>query len=93
MPPSILNLFLSGDRVPGACSGSVMGWPGIAVLPGSAHFPTKIQMVNMSKLTFNLAKVFQGSTPLCRFSVGQQLKSWTTSSTGQVCPHLACYLD
>ena len=43
VPPSILNLFLSGDRVPGACSGSVTGWPGIAVPPGSAHFPTKLQ--------------------------------------------------
>ena len=48
MPPSILNLFLSGDRVPGACSGSVAGWPGIAVPPGSAHFPTKLQIVMSS---------------------------------------------
>ena len=50
MPPSILNLFLSGDRVPGACSGSVTGWPGIAVPPGSAHYPTKQDELTLAGL-------------------------------------------
>ena len=36
---SILNLFLSGDGMSGACSGSITSWPCIAVPQGSAHFP------------------------------------------------------
>ena len=37
---SILNLFLWGDGMSGACSGSVKSWPCIAVPQGLAHFPT-----------------------------------------------------
>ena len=36
---SILNLFLSGDGMSGACSGSITSWPCIAVPQGLAHFP------------------------------------------------------
>ena len=38
---SILNLFLQGDGMSGACSGSIKSWPSIAVPLGLAHFPTK----------------------------------------------------
>ena len=37
---SILNLFLQGDGVSGACSGSIKSWLCIAVSQRSAHFPT-----------------------------------------------------
>ena len=39
---SILNLFLNGDGMSGACSGPVKSWPCIAVPQGSAHFPTDL---------------------------------------------------
>ena len=39
---SILNWFLKGDGMSGACSGSITSWPCIAVPQGSAHFPTNI---------------------------------------------------
>ena len=41
MSSSILNLFLQGDGMSGACSGSIKSWPSIAVPLGLAHFPTK----------------------------------------------------
>ena len=41
VPSTILNWFLTGDEVLGACSSLIMSWPGIAVPPGSAHFPTQ----------------------------------------------------
>ena len=41
MSSSILNLFLQGDGMSGACSGSITSWPSIAVPLGLAHFPTK----------------------------------------------------
>jgi hypothetical protein len=37
---SILNLFLQGDGMSGACSGSIKSWLCIAVSQRSAHFPT-----------------------------------------------------
>ena len=37
---SILNLFLQGDGMSGACSGSIKSWLCIAVPQRSAHFPT-----------------------------------------------------
>ena len=39
VPSSILNWFLKGDGMSGACSGSITSWPCIAVPQGSAHFP------------------------------------------------------
>ena len=36
---SILNWFLVLGEMSGACSALATGWPGIAVPPGSAHFP------------------------------------------------------
>ena len=40
MSSSILNLFLQGDGMSGACSGSIKSWLCIAVPQRSAHFPT-----------------------------------------------------
>ena len=40
MSSSILNLFLQGDGMSGACSGSITSWLCIAVPQSSAHFPT-----------------------------------------------------
>ena len=40
MSSSILNLFLQGDGMSGACSGSITSWLCIAVPQRSAHFPT-----------------------------------------------------
>ena len=37
---SILNSFLQGDGMSGACSGSIKSWLCIAVPQRSAHFPT-----------------------------------------------------
>ena len=37
---SILNLFLQGDGMSGACSGSIKSWLCTAVPQRSAHFPT-----------------------------------------------------
>ena len=37
---SILNSFLQGDGMSGACSGSITSWLCIAVPQRSAHFPT-----------------------------------------------------
>ena len=42
MLSSILNWFLKGDGMSGACSGPVKSWPCIAVPQGSAHFPTNL---------------------------------------------------
>ena len=42
MSSSILNLFLQGDGMSGACSGSIKSWPSIAVPLGLAHFPNKL---------------------------------------------------
>ena len=39
MSSSILNLFLQGDGMSGACSGSIESWLCIAVPQRSAHFP------------------------------------------------------
>ena len=47
---SILNLFLQGDGMSGACSGSITSWPSIAVPLGSAHFPTKNLMTCFQRL-------------------------------------------
>ena len=40
MSSSILNLFLQGDGMSGACSGSIKSWLCTAVPQRSAHFPT-----------------------------------------------------
>ena len=47
MSSSILNLFLQGDGMSGACSGSITSWPSIAVPLGLAHFPTKSFMITV----------------------------------------------
>ena len=40
MAAAILNSFLHGDGMAGACSGSIKSWLCIAVPQRSAHFPT-----------------------------------------------------
>ena len=42
MSSSILNSFLQGDGMSGACSGSIKSWLCIAVPQRLAHFPTFI---------------------------------------------------
>ena len=44
VPSSILIWFLTGDTGSGACSNPITGRPGIAVPPGTAHFPTNTEI-------------------------------------------------
>lgn len=46
---SILNWFLNTGEMSGACSALATGWPGIAVHPGSAHFPPGKKTNNKKK--------------------------------------------
>ena len=48
---SILIWFFQGEWLSEACFGSFMSWPGIAVPPGSAHFPIIHPTSNQSKQT------------------------------------------
>ena len=50
MSSSILNLFLQGDGMSGACSGSIKSWPSIAVPLGLAHFPTKTSKSTVAEI-------------------------------------------
>ena len=51
-PLDIKLIFVRGWGS-GACSGLVTGWPGIAVPPGSAHFPTKTKRSSPSSTKSN----------------------------------------
>ena len=48
---SILIWFFQGEWLSEACFGSFTSWPGIAVPPGSAHFPIIHPTSNQSKQT------------------------------------------
>ena len=41
----VIKLIFVRGWCPGACSGTVACWPGIAVPPGSAHYPTNLQQL------------------------------------------------
>ena len=86
MPPSILNLFLSGDRVTGACSGSVTGWPGISVCKFFWLVLTNNDY-NKEKLLFDL-----NGWPL-KGPVGRiKLLDWHAVVASAVCHQLtSCY--
>ena len=60
MSSSILNWFLKGDGLSGACSGSVASWPCIAVPQGSAHFPK-----NLSYFKNSICLYFHIKWPIC----------------------------
>ena len=50
---SILNWFLNLGEVSGACSTFATGWPGIAVPPGSAHFPLGKKLKTKVRFSFS----------------------------------------
>ena len=54
---SILNLFLQGDGMSGACSGSIKSWLCIAVPQRSAHFPTFNHLSCLGRATYSLAQL------------------------------------
>ena len=82
---SILNWFLDIGEMSGACSALATGWPGIAVLPGSAHSPpgeknqTKKKLPYQTHFSENFAfwnvQCYQTNTRI--ITVQQNIVCWT----------------
>jgi len=87
---SILNWFLELGEKAGACSALATGWPGIAVPPGTAHFPpvgnykqrkTRLiaPLVNVHVLR-TLSKLWTSAVPYALFSSRERSRYITVTS-------------
>ena len=60
MLPSILNSFLLGDEVIGACSSLIMGWPTIAVPVGFGPLsPLYTRITFFPKITLIICEILE----------------------------------
>ena len=75
MSSSILNLFMQGDGMSGACSGSIKSWLCIAVPQRSAHFPTfnhaQLDVLQLSSKKFGCSTLLDFSDVAVGESKGQ----------------------
>ena len=93
VPPSILNWLNWRGWGSGAWSGPVTGWPGIAVPPGSAHFPTKTKRSSPSPQHIHTTFQHKKGTHARKFDVALQVDSTQyMSDTGSLRFHVNALL-